>query len=231
MSVPFTFGVVTAGGAHLGAVLDSIRALRVPEHEIVVVGGRPADGVRHVPFDESERRGWITRKKNIITSEARYENIVYMHDYVSLDVGWYDGFLRHGDDFELCMTRVLNADGHRFRDWCVNPHDAHRLNALLPEPLRRFEYLLPYGVTNLSRFQYFSGAYWVAKRSVMLEHPLDESLAWGEGEDIAWSRAVTAAGRRFSINRFSVARLLKQKDPVFHEVRPHMAEHLAAVPE
>ena len=33
-----------------------------------------------------------SKKKNIITQNAKYENIVYMHDYIVLDNNWYKGY-------------------------------------------------------------------------------------------------------------------------------------------
>jgi hypothetical protein len=39
---------------------------------------------------------------------------------------------------------------------------------------------------NLKKYQYFSGAYFVAKKSVMQELPLNETLFWGHGEDMEW---------------------------------------------
>jgi len=37
---------------------------------------------------------------------------------------------------------------------------------------------------------FVSGAYWVARKMVMLESPLDERLAWVEGEDTEWSERI-----------------------------------------
>ena len=66
----------------------------------------------------------------------------------------------------------------------------------------------------LSKYMYISGAYWVAKKEVMLEFPLDENLCWGEGEDVAWSKQVREK-YTFSMNPYSTVRTLKFKDPAF----------------
>ena len=80
----FTFGIITELGVWDG-VIESIVSQNIPNYEIIVVGGKsPSSNVKHIPFDETYKKDWITRKKNIITSEARYTNIVYMHDYYSL---------------------------------------------------------------------------------------------------------------------------------------------------
>ena len=49
--------------------------------EIIVVGSNKnfnLENIHNVDFDEEEKNGWITRKKNLITSNSNYENILYM---------------------------------------------------------------------------------------------------------------------------------------------------------
>jgi hypothetical protein len=62
---------------------------------------------QRVPFDETIKQGWITRKKNIITSLAQYENIVYMHDYIRLEEDWYKGQLESGNNFKIRMNNFI----------------------------------------------------------------------------------------------------------------------------
>lgn len=217
----FTIGIVTAGGNQEGLhrVLASIEEQNIPQFEVIVVGGTvwyETDIMRLMPFDESKKKAWITRKKNIITENAKYDNIVYMHDYITLNPGWYEGFLKFGNDFDLCMTPIQNANGTRFRDWTLWPDD---LTHILGQWNRH--YLLPYEETRLSKYMYFSGAYWVAKKHVMREFPLDESLSWGESEDVKWSKEVREK-YEFKLNTHSSVKLLKQKDPVFDNITPEM---------
>lgn len=185
----FTFGIITAGADdRVSAIIDGIEKQRIPEYEVIVVGGPPKqrDKVRHVAFDEALKPRWITKKKNVITSMASYENVVYMHDYIGLGDGWYDGWRRFGPEYKAAMNVILNSDGSRYRDWCLCPDNTM-------EPVRNYagissaENIIPYEESGLSKFMYLSGAYWVAKRDVMRKYPLDERLAWGEQEDVAWS--------------------------------------------
>jgi hypothetical protein len=225
----FTFGIVTSGGstAHLEAVLASIEAENIPDdcYEVIVVGGNQDHDsplLKLVAFDESQKKAWITRKKNIITERAKFENVVYFHDYIQLTPGWYDGFKTFGNDFDLCMNPILNADGSRFRDWTLWPDDLSHI--LGPWNGR---YLLPYTETGLSKYMYFSGAYWIAKKSVMEKYPLDESLSWGESEDVKWSKQVREV-YDFKLNTNSQVRLAKQKDPVFGNITPEMLATIKA---
>jgi len=204
----FTFGIVTDGSvpARVQLVIDAIRRQNIPDYEIIVVGGNPLPDVRHIPHDENVGIPmWLAYKKNRITEAASFERIVYLHDYVVPTPGWYEGFKKYGDDWHACMTPIMNVDGSRFRDWTLDPSAACTPNCILP-----------YNVTDLSRFMYFSGAYWVAKRALMQECPLCEEITSQvgcRGEDIAWTRTVTLR-YPLSLNPYSLMHLLKRKDIV-----------------
>ena len=59
----------------------------------------------------------------------------------------------------------------------------------------------------------------------MEQFPLDESLSWGESEDIKWSKQVREV-YDFKINTNSYVKLLKYKDPVFTYATPQMIQQL-----
>lgn len=214
----FTFGIITDGNSdtNLHLIIDSIENQNIPhtDYQVIVVGGKQLNRLNTfvVPFDESIRCRWITRKKNIITTSAWYENIVYLHDYITFEKDWYQKFIKFGNDFDICMNRIINPDGSRFRDWSIWPHNNNEMdNIVLPNR----ECLIPYDITNLSKYMYISGSYWVAKKQVMLEYPLNENIMWGQGEDVDWSFKVREK-YKFSINSHSVVKLLKYKDPAFN---------------
>ena len=103
----------------------------------------------------------ISEKKNIITSEAKYENIVYLHDYIEFTKEWHTEFELFGDDFDVCMNSILNPDMSRYREWCLWMDDAK-------EYVENNNYLIPYDIINLSSMMYISGAYWVSKKILWL---------------------------------------------------------------
>ena len=147
----FTFGIITNGSSDdfVEIVINSILSQNIPNFEIIVVGNSnvKAENTRVIPFDETQRPMWITKKKNIITNEAKFDNIVYLHDYVFLSKNWYDGFLKFGNDFDVCMTKILNRDGSRYRDWTLWAFDVEPLG------VKNKEFLLPYDFTNYNNFK------------------------------------------------------------------------------
>jgi len=215
----FTFGIITSEGTSnfLAEIIDQIKS-EVPKdkREILVVGGSDPniEDVTHIAFDEKEKPMWITRKKNLLTQHSTKENIVYLHDYIGFKPGWYKGQLEKGNDFSIRMDKIRNYDGSRFRDWSLWPHNFNGMDATVGREL-----LLPYNISNLSRYMYISGTYWIAKRSVMLEYPLNEELLWGQGEDVEWSKEVRMH-HEFQMNEHSTVQILKPgKDRAFEEMQ------------
>ena len=209
----FTFGIITSGNNFddISKIITSIKNQHIKNYEIIIVGGENAfeleDVVIHYPFDDTLKNGWITKKKNIITSKAKYENIVFMHDYIILHKNWYKGFLKFGNDFEIAMNKIYNKDNKRLRDWCLWTDNGNFVDNIVNPKLRC---LLPYNVENLNEFMYISGTYWVAKRKLMEENPLNENLLWGQGEDVEWSKRVRNI-YSFKMNKHSKVLSLKQK--------------------
>ena len=213
----FTFGIITGNGSisHILNIIQDIEKLNIPKYEVVIVGGSHIShkNVVHIPFDDSIKTGWITRKKNLITENAKFENIVYAHDYITYDDNWYSGFKQFGNDFDVCMTKIINADGARFRDWLIWPHNDNKMDDIMA---RQRGCMIPYNLTHLSRYMYISGAYWVAKKQVMEKHPLDETLCWAESEDVVWSKRVRQEFD-FKMNTLSSVKMRKYKCKIFNE--------------
>lgn len=179
----FTFGIITGGGqdTFLTKILDSIEQQHIPNFEVIIVGNTNLQRsyLTVIQFPEHLRPMWITKKKNIIGQIAKYENIVFLHDYISLCPGWYEGFLQFGNEgWDVCMNRMLENNGKRAIDWIGLPNDPLYGNVLLP-----YDYCNPSGM-------YVPGNYFLVKKSFFQQHPLDENRIWCEGEDIEWSKRI-----------------------------------------
>jgi hypothetical protein len=206
----FTFGICVTNDNKIfhKQIIDSILKQNIPQVQIIFIGEYyEENNVEFIAFNEDQKSGWITKKKNLITQFSKFDNIVYMHDYIKLNDDWYSGF-KNFPDFKVCMTRVENADGKRNLDWFINYEDLRLPNA---------EQLLPYSYTQYSKLMYMPGFYWIAKKSVMQEFPLNENLTWGQAEDIEWSRRVREK-YDFSINPNSSVKFLKQKEYILREM-------------
>jgi glycosyltransferase involved in cell wall biosynthesis len=246
----FTFGIITINNIeNINKVIDSIEAQNIPNYEIIIVGCNKTFNLTTlnklkrknctcIPFDESMYSGWITKKKNIITQNAKYENIVYMHDYIVLDNNWYKGYLKNGNNFDVIINPIQNFDGSRFRDWVLNMFflrglyliNENRTNPTINAPdqwiqtresvIEKYQinqntqvHFLSYDLDGKEwqKYIYISGAYWVAKKNVMEEIPLNENLLWGQSEDVDWCQRVRNK-YIFSCNKYSICKFIKQKD-------------------
>ena len=209
----FTFGVITNNNDHIAEIIQSIRQLGIPTYEIILVGTpsvRTMGDIRVIRLDERAKPNWITRKKNLVCQFARYGNIVLLHDYVTFHPDWYTGFLKFGSKFDVCVNRILNHDGSRFRDHLLFPRYVKCLN-----PAFETQCLLPYDFEHTaltSKLAYASGAFYVVKRRIALRFLLDETKVWGEGEDVEFSYRIAQAGVKIQMNPHSSVQLLKQKD-------------------
>jgi hypothetical protein len=223
----FTFGIITGGGSNhreskfwgdshtlgdpddvglrINHIIGTIEDQNIPNYEVVVVGGdnyyEDSENINYIPFDENIKWAWITKKKNLITSNAKYENVVYMHDYIALEENWYDGYLDYGDDWDVCMNVINNIEGYRWLDLLLRHESGYHVMA-------------PYDYIESHRDElYVSGAYWVSKKKFMEEFPLNEELSWGTppGEDIEWTdRWISNHNYKFKMNTISSSRVCKE---------------------
>jgi len=221
----FTFGIITDGQSdgNLAKIVDSIRVMCIPKYEIIIVGNtslRFLSGASHIdiiPFDESKPK-WITRKKNLICQLAKFENVVLLHDYVVFHADWYTGFLQFGNSFDVCINRILNLDGSRFRDYLLfSPYMRSIDSGFGSQCLLPYDFKL---TPMIARLAYISGAYYVVKKDVALRYPLDETKCWAEGEDVEFSYRTACAGICIQMNQHSTVSLLKMKDILapMHEI-------------
>ena len=64
---------------------------------------------------------------------------------------------------------------------------------------------------------YVSGAYYVIKTKIAKQYLLDETLTWGRGEDVEYSKRLNDNGIIIKFNQFSSVFLLKYKPSVHWE--------------
>ena len=210
----FTFGIITNGNdGFINQIINSIENQNIPnnKYEIIVVGkcGLKRNNLTIIPFDENIKPNWITKKKNLITQLAKFERIVYLHDYIMFLDGWYDGWKNFDPSWCVSMNPILNQNNTRFRDWCLF---SWSLN-----PAVRY---LDYNEISMTDQMYISGAYFLARKSFMTAFPFDEDLCWGEGEDVAHSLLVRKFWN-YKLNVNSKVKMLKYKPDIIGIDKPY----------
>lgn len=184
---PISFVILTDGTVddRLSEIIDSIEFQNIPEYQILLVGGLATTlldrkCVEHIPFDESiSSVPWITRKKNLAAHKVNHDVTVWMHDYHVFCGNWYKKMVEFGLDWDIQMNSITMDNGRRMFDWLV-----------IDYPNLPSHFALPYDRTDLVQYQYISGGYWISKKHVMIEEPLNESLRHHQAEDLEWSKRV-----------------------------------------
>jgi hypothetical protein len=167
----FTFGIITAGDlnprevasakeieSRIKQIIKSIEANKIPTYEIIIVGGRNVYGdsknVKHIPFFQ-EAQNLISIKKNIITNNANFENIVYMHDYYAFDANWFLNMKSLDQQFDLMMNKILDNRGNHYHDWTLDDECSVFFRR------RPYQIFLPYYKSDATLYQYISGGFWI----------------------------------------------------------------------
>lgn len=194
----WTFGIITKGERDdwLEKIIKSIHNQNIPNYEIIVCGtyrDRKEKNFKYIPFFDRDDKGWITKKKNLIAKEAKYENLCIIHDRIVFDKNWFDGMKKYGNTFEiLCNSQILKGLGNRTGDWLT--YGSSTLNS-------------PYGISQLDyndwdKYIYMGGQLSILKKSVWEKCPWNETLYWGE-EDVELSFRFRDSGFLIRFNQYS----------------------------
>lgn len=213
MSTDISFCIITDNSdtacERMPHIVKSIIDLEIPNFEILVIGGDKnrfegdlsSLSMRKINFDETVKRAWITRKKNLIAKECKYDNVVMMHDYFIFHPKWYkhyDKFLQE-NDYDVCCNPIMLINGMRdYTDWIAWDH---------PGTPRQTS--LPYHDWSYTKHQYISGGYFMVNRQFMIDNPFDERLSAGDEEDIEWSKRIREKAK-IVCNPLSYVRHIKQ---------------------
>lgn len=175
----FSFGILTLyeNTEQIQGVIDSIKALDIPEYEILLIGPKNDQFENTIEFDETQKQGWITRKKNVLVDSAKYDNVVVMHDYYTFDKDWYKNFVEFGDEWDVCSNAQLLINGNRhFTDWVT-----------WDSPIFPRYTAMAYDDWSHTRCMYQSGGYMIVKKDFYKKFPMNEEMTWGTAEDVEWS--------------------------------------------
>lgn len=204
-------------------IIESIKNLNIPEcsYEILIIGSNNLQtdinvckNLKLFFFDETIKKGWITKKKNILVEKSNFENVCLIHDYVSFDTDWYEGFQKFDTDWDVCMMKILDINKIRWRDWLLWPHCLYYKHGYIIEHnnVRLAPNRLLYSDTRyINTDMYISGTVIIGKRDFLKQHKFNENLCWGQGEDCEWSKNCRPFWK-YKMNINSTMHLLKPKD-------------------
>jgi hypothetical protein len=247
-----TFGICVVDKLQALGAIDSIIGMQfMPEdYEIIVIGDKDVlpnlEYVKRIEFDETVKKGWITRKKNIIVENARFDYVCLIHDYYRFDYRWYVEAVeayRKNMIIDVLQAKIYTKEGHRHSDWIVNPrhmdkyleqypHHASFLMRVAPhENGPRYVCGLPYNTTGLEHIQYISGGYIFARKNVLQHAPMNEEMVWGDAEDLEWSERVISLGYKFRMEEGMMMRLAKPNKWRVYEMPPESVDALKRIYE
>lgn len=189
----WSFGIITNGknSQQVTNAIESIRKLEIPCFEVIICGeyevSKNIDNVNVIDDvkNHDDIRAPITQKKNKIAVNAKYNNLIIMHDRYLFPSDWYFKMKKYGNYFELLSMPNIGPNDGRISDW--NVFSTH------PSRPNRFDLILP-KYTSWSPWWYVQGGILIVKRNMFLELKLDERLHWGELEDVQFSQIASLKG-------------------------------------
>lgn len=228
----WTFGIPTGpeDATLLNACVKRILELDIPKKEILLCG-RPGtnfkylDKVRIVGEDITAPPVQITKKKNRLAQEAKYDNLCIIHDRVFLPKNFMESVRKFGNAYPLTgfqsifFDDKLNMVPRRYSDFGM----ANKLSGQTNLGLMRSDEIQPskYSPTvfpliekseflfanphRLTRNTYPTGSLYMCKKSVWLRCPQNESLNWIEFEDVEHAERAFEMGIPSRVNPYGIS--------------------------
>lgn len=173
--------------------IEGIKKQNISNYEIIIVGNVDIvdDYVKVIKFDENIKHMWITRKHNLIAQNALFNKILIMHDYFMPDEIWFNEMCNFGDDWDICVCRLQNRDGLRYRDW--------------------MRYLSFIDENDLTREDmHFSAVCFCIKKEFILKYPSDENHTWFDACDFEYSRRLNKIWK-YRYNPKAIVHIIKHR--------------------
>lgn len=210
----WTFGIVTNGKRKdfIKKAIVSIRDLYIPQYEIILCGtyfGNIEGDIKYIHFTENDDKGWITKKKNLICENAKYENIAIIHDRIYFDKSWFANIKKMGNYFDVLSCPVCLPDGTSYT-W--GTYARYREGIDMNRLILKFGYL---DNTDWDAHVVVFGGFIVIKKSIWKLQKWDECLFWGEYEDIALSSEQNKKG---ILIRYNPDAIVKSQTKSHHRI-------------
>ncbi|MFQ5531487.1 MAG: hypothetical protein ACE5ES_02625 [Candidatus Nanoarchaeia archaeon] len=172
----WSFGIISGGNKidQIDKQIEIIKNLKIPSYEIIICGKYKEtkdNKINYIEFDDFGT-GWITGKKNVIAENAKYENMVIMHDRIMPNKDFYEGMKKYGNYFEVLSCKVLNDKKERCGDWMTYGNPFNKVSRIGDLDYRDWD-----------KYIWIDGALFIMKKAVWRQVQFDENLFWNQGED------------------------------------------------
>lgn len=195
----WTFGIVSDGRKNdrIMSIINRIFSFGIPNFEVIICGPAPSDklpmNVKILDDTDlyDDKRIPISRKKNRIIKNAKFDNLVIIHDRIMLSENWFLQIKNNGNYFDAIIPAILDETNHNLH---VNDGTS------IPTYETHNKYTLPtYGVS-WNQDLFIDGGIIIIKRQVATTIPIAPYLNWGEREDVQFSRNLYINGFYTYIN-------------------------------
>lgn len=189
----WSFGVVSDGrkNERVKAIVQVIESFQIPNYEVLICGPSPYENEREnvrILDDLSfynDIRIPISKKKNYIIEQSKYNNLIVIHDRMMFSKTWYSDMQTYGNYFDCLSFPIKNEDNHfcRMADWGTYTDSVYKLK--LWDRFRLRPRLLEYD--EWSPHIYIAGGFFLVKKHLIEKVKLAPYLNWGEKEDTDFS--------------------------------------------
>jgi hypothetical protein len=196
----WSFGIITDGNSpeKIREFVASVRKQKIPSYEILICGPYVVStddfDIKVIELKKRENSAWITKKKNLLIEMSKFQNVMIVHDRIYLSEQWFQGMKKWGDNFEvLAVPQILKKTGRLLPCWAHYKFDLKTL----------YRWNVPIGLMDFKdwgKHMLDCGPVLIAKKHILLSHPFNESLYWGEFEDCELSKQLVDHGYLFRIN-------------------------------
>lgn len=234
----WTFGIPVGpeDATVLNAVVKRILEIDIPNKEIILCGTPGQnfayfDQVRIVGEDITAPPVQICKKKNRLAIEAKYNNLVILHDRVFLPKHFGEMVRRFGPRYPLMTLQSMFFDNRvslhprRYSDYGLAMGEIaqglqglHRTSgaavSIAPAVFTEIE-RTGYCFASPMRFSkdmsYPTGSLYICRKEVWNAYPLDESLFWVEFEDVEQGLRAGEAGIPTRVNPFGITQSITSR--------------------
>lgn len=201
----WTFGIATNGKRTdlLGKLISSIRELNLAQYEIIICGkynGEISNDIKYIDFSEKDDKGWITKKKNLICENAKFENIAVIHDRVYFAKDWFEGIKKWGNYFDVMSCAfIVEIKNRRY----VTNWESVGKDFRLEDDRNLFHSNGRLDASDWDENAIIPGPIILIKKSIWAIEKWNEDFFWGDAEDIEYSLRQHRSGILLRFNPYA----------------------------